>query len=185
MAPMRRLLRWLLNFACGVSLALLVVTATAWFRSLSGGEALERVEPSWRVVVLSDRGWLQLRRWDGAFPPPGPTQVPPAPGRWTHWQPAPYALWQSGTGWWADRGFGWGDVNVRPSPNAISLHDWLGTGWTGRRRGLSLPYWALAALFSATPLAHWVLPVFGRRRVPRGQGLPVGETTMAGFPKGD
>jgi hypothetical protein len=160
--------RRLFNVASALSLLACAATCVLWVRSCRDGESWERVEPSWRVVIISERGSLSFCRWDGPFPPPLTTPgggVPPARvyGAWAHWTHNFYYPFADGDHWWNGLGFSAGSQQLKPAPGMMALHDWLSAQWAGRQRWLTMPHWFLATLLALCPSA-WLIRTLRRHR---------------------
>ena len=135
------------------SLAALGLTCLAAHRSYEGGDLLERVSGSHRIVVNSNRGQLGILLWSGAFTrtvQPGDGGAPDrAWEQWAHWEPSylPY-----GTDGWS--GMEVGSAPVRPV-KGFSLHDWLSPKWSGRHSWIYVWYGWPAVVFSIAPA--WII----------------------------
>jgi hypothetical protein len=150
-----------------ISLILCVASVALWIRSWHKGQSVERVDPDRRLMVTSMYGLIYAVRWDGAFQPPGSPVFQPnrAPSqawqKWMYWHGREFgdtgpAVWAyppscGDDQWWQRLGFDWYDLQRKPVPRAIALHDWLQPWWSGRERGLTLPHWVIVLLFSVLP----------------------------------
>lgn len=175
---MKRPGRWLVNFVAGVSLVILLLSIALWVRSVRGGESLERVDPTHRIVITSMGGLISVTRWDGPFEPEAETGFGAgAPRRaWKSWaygrgwnvpedDPRRGAYYPIGGGshWWQSLGFDLFDRQLTPRHGGLALHDWLQPTWSGRQRNLLLPYWAMVLLFAGLPTFR-LLRLVRRRR---------------------
>jgi hypothetical protein len=158
----------LFNFLTGLSLLLFAVVLVIWFRSYPRGESLEKVAPTWRIVISSNRGVLSAAHWRGRFTtsPTEPLFIEGTPhevqGEWAHWTQFAYHSNVSSDAWWCELGLDIGGMQVRPT-SGIRLHDWLSSQWTGRQRWISVPHWLTAVLFASLPAFRWALPLLRRR----------------------
>jgi hypothetical protein len=163
----KRFRRWLLNGLTAVSLVVCVAMGALWARSWHKGQSIERVDPDRRIVVTSMYGLITASRWDGVFEPTLGTgfERNHAPrGTWQKWMywhgrefgdtgPTDWAYepFCGSDRWWQMLGFDGCDLQLKPRRGA-ALHDWLQPQWSGRVRGLTLPYWAVVLVFSVLPM---------------------------------
>jgi hypothetical protein len=154
--------RRILNIATALSLALLVATAALWVRSFFVTEHLAyagmgRAAGDWAMVVRSSQGAIYFDRrsyWDyqrgwtwGRRRISGPNDAL----RYAYQTPS-WSRTLLGIRAFGGTAYTWpGHLypNVRPLP-PLKDPRW----WKDRYTALCIPFWALAAIFSAAPLCH-------------------------------
>ena len=143
MKGVKRIWRYIFNGLAVLSLLLCVAAVV-----LCGDErkALECVGSDSRILILSERGSLGVRIWEGPMTPPPEI----ATGRWIYWPDSFYRIqWSSADAVWFDAG-----SKQQTKGSGFVLADWLGP-WNGRERWVTVPCWALVIAFAVWPGVRW------------------------------